>query len=162
MVWRVEDDLVVRPPVCSTRAKSIRRTWASQTRCADNATTGMKEIFPICKDSRRLVSEHLLNDGNNVLLILVLVFEHQQPTARSESQRSMLEVPAFTFGLPSLCLARGRMARRPQGSAYSASLYTNDIPYAPYLQGPYLPAPEFGAVMTVRSTASLRRTGEAD
>lgn len=122
----------------------------------------MKELFPICKDSRRLVNEHLLNDGNDVLLVLVLVFEPRQPTARSQSQRSMLEVSAFTFALPSLCLARGRTAHRPQGAAYAAGLYTNDIPHTPYLQGHHLPAPEFGAVMTLRSTPSSRRTGEAD
>ena len=94
----------------------------------------MKDLFPVCKDSRRLVNELLSNDGNNVLLVPVLVFEHQQPTARSHSRRSMLAVPASTFGLPGLCLARGRTAQQAPEDACSVGRANNDLTDAPYLQ----------------------------
>lgn len=127
-------------------------TWADELNVA----------FPVRKDSRRLVKKLLSNYSNYFLLASVIVFECQQPTTRSQSQRSMFEVPASTFGLPCLRLARGRTAYQPQGAAYSASLCKNDIPDAPHLHGRDLPAPKFGAVMTLRSTASPRGAGEAN
>lgn len=127
--------MLTRVALDASRVSQYARLGDATQHVLKTQLPGMKELFPLRKDSRRLVKEFLSTDGNNVLLVPVLVFEHQQPTALSQSQRSMLEVPASTFGLPDLCLARGRTAHQPRGAACSADLYKNDIPDAPYLQG---------------------------
>jgi len=130
-----------------------RLTWAD----------GLNAASPICKNSRRLVvNKFLPNDGNDILLVPVVVFEHQQPTTRSQSQRSMFEVPASTFWAPRSAPCTRSHGVSAQGAACSASLCKNDIPDALHWQGRDLPAPEFGAVMTLRSTASPRGAGEAN
>jgi hypothetical protein len=122
----------------------------------------MKDLFPVCKDSRRLVNELLSNDGNNVLLVPVLVFEHQQSTARSHSRRSMLAVPASTSRLPDLCLARGRTAQQAPEDAWWSGRVTNDLTDARICKDRRLPAHAFGPVMTPQSTASDRGAGAAN